>query len=81
MTDGRTRWSAYRRDNIEAAAIILSDVTLYGGEEAGLVRWARMVRGECGDATGDVTAGNCGARSSALATGPDAPFEPLFELR
>lgn len=30
-------------DNLMAAEIILRDVRKYGGEQAGLVRWARLV--------------------------------------
>jgi hypothetical protein len=32
----------YRRANLEAARIIVADVQRYGGESAGLVRWARL---------------------------------------
>jgi hypothetical protein len=33
----------YRASNLQAALVILEDVARYGGEEAGLVQWARLV--------------------------------------
>jgi hypothetical protein len=35
--------TAYRRGNLEAAGVILEDIAKYGGEESGLVKWARLV--------------------------------------
>jgi hypothetical protein len=32
----------WQTDNLVAAKIILQDVVRYGGETAGLVRWARL---------------------------------------
>lgn len=37
----KSNWKKFDKPNIEAAAIILSDVDLHGGEEALSVRWAR----------------------------------------
>ena len=36
------RCQDYDADNREAAAVILAHVEMYGGEEAGLVQWARL---------------------------------------
>jgi hypothetical protein len=33
----------YQADNLAAARLILRDIARYGGEEAGLVVWARLV--------------------------------------
>jgi hypothetical protein len=33
----------YTRSNLQAAAVILEDPEKHGGEESGLVRWARLV--------------------------------------
>jgi hypothetical protein len=42
-------WTTVNRQhaaNLAAASIILGDVERYGGESAGLVIWARMIRRE-----------------------------------
>jgi hypothetical protein len=36
------RVESYERENVEAARIILSDISRHGGETAGLVIWARL---------------------------------------
>jgi hypothetical protein len=41
-------YSARDSQNAQAAAVILAHVEQYGGEEAGLVRWARLVSGRIG---------------------------------
>ena len=38
----KPNWKKFDKPNLEAAAIILSDVDLHGGEEALAVRWARL---------------------------------------
>jgi hypothetical protein len=41
--DTRRLETAYRRGNLDAAGVILEDIAKYGGEESGLVKWARLV--------------------------------------
>ena len=36
------RVAAFPQANLTAAAIVLADVPRFGGESAGLVRWARL---------------------------------------
>lgn len=36
------RVERFDRENLQAARIILCDVDRYGGNDSGLVRWARM---------------------------------------
>lgn len=33
----------YQKANEEAAEIVLANIAIYGGEQAGLVQWARLV--------------------------------------
>ena len=35
--------AGYQKQNEEAAGIVLQDVAKYGGEQAALVQWARLV--------------------------------------
>jgi hypothetical protein len=42
QTVSRAR-AGYQKANEEAAGIVLQDVAKYGGEQAGLVIWARMI--------------------------------------
>lgn len=39
------RLTAYDSQNAEAAAVVLADPEAFGGEDAGLVRWAALVAG------------------------------------
>ena len=43
QTVSRAR-AGYQKANEEAAHIVLQDVAKYGGEQAGLVQWARMIQ-------------------------------------
>jgi hypothetical protein len=44
----RDNCSGRQAQNAHAAAIILADVEQYGGDEAGLVRWAKLVASRIG---------------------------------
>jgi hypothetical protein len=43
MTANQKQLEAFRRSNVAAAEIILADVAKYGGKEALLVQWARLI--------------------------------------
>jgi hypothetical protein len=57
-----TGGTAYTAGNLESARVILQDIMRYGGEEAGLVQWARRMKGEPTPTPGDATAGTGNAR-------------------
>jgi hypothetical protein len=42
QTVSRVR-EGYQKQNLEAAGIVLERIAEYGGEQAALVRWARLV--------------------------------------
>ena len=39
----RSARDGFATDNSEAARIVLADIARYGGEQAGLVIWARLI--------------------------------------
>lgn len=57
MASGKSaedRETQYRSANVESARLILARVDAYGGENAALVRWARMVLGQDGADSGEM---------------------------